>query len=411
MSEKKNLSVNCSVCDTRNIKEEDYSHYEEILINAAFVIVNERSKSILNRLPLTINQDNMIELPDDIKIDAKTIHGSYEITGNTAVAAHTLLTVNGPLCIHPGSEAVLAKYEFIAVNGPLKCPKSLEGFLSKITVNGPVSTYPDDAILLKEEFELDKYFPLRAKENGKYYAEKLIMIKDRSVDIAKLVQKNVTFQTRTFIVPESLVEACVPLFDEQVEFVVVPDDMELLYGNTVLKEELVNKSGSKLFVYGKLTVDENMPAEKLCALIAQLTVKGTLALTKEQEALLSKPEVSYDKLEMIKKGRKLNTMLSVKIDNNLLDNSPDGIQVFNTAQVNIAADVAPKTILEKLTIANCAHVLCHEEQESAVIAISKNVAKIIALKSGEDTSDAAKDLDNLSEEDNTKYVNAESYVL
>ena len=123
MLNKKNYLLNCDVCDTRKMKEEDYSGYEKMMINADIVVVNASSKSILNRLPVTINQDNTIEIPDDMAAEIQTINGSYEITGTTAALDHTVLIVNGALYIHPGTEEVLKKYEKIHVNGSVKCPQ------------------------------------------------------------------------------------------------------------------------------------------------------------------------------------------------------------------------------------------------------------------------------------------------
>ena len=163
MFNKKNYLLNCDVCDTRKIKEEDYSGYEKMLINADVVVVGAASKSVLNRLPVTINQDCTIEIPDDMDVDLKTINGSYEITETTAVQEHTLLIVNGSLNIHPGTEETLKKYEKIHVNGSVRCPKSLEGYLTKLSANGSVSTYPDDCVILDDTFIVDKYFPMRAK--------------------------------------------------------------------------------------------------------------------------------------------------------------------------------------------------------------------------------------------------------
>ena len=54
MFNKKNYLLNCDVCDTRKMKEEDYSGYEKMMINTDLVIVSPSSKSILNRLPLTL---------------------------------------------------------------------------------------------------------------------------------------------------------------------------------------------------------------------------------------------------------------------------------------------------------------------------------------------------------------------
>ena len=51
MEAKKNLMINCDLCDTRHMNEEDYTDFEHIMINGDCLVVNSRSKSILNRLP------------------------------------------------------------------------------------------------------------------------------------------------------------------------------------------------------------------------------------------------------------------------------------------------------------------------------------------------------------------------
>ena len=148
MFEKKKFLLNCDVCDTRKIKDEDYSNFEQIMVNADVVLVNEHSKSVLNRLPIAMNHDKMIELSDQIEAVVKVVNGSYEITGNEANQEHTILVVNGSLKIDPGTAEVLQRYEQIIVNGSAEYPKSLNGFLSKMSVNGSAFAYPDDCILL-----------------------------------------------------------------------------------------------------------------------------------------------------------------------------------------------------------------------------------------------------------------------
>lgn len=77
--------------------------------------------------------------------------------------------------------------------------------------------------------------------------------------------------------------------------------------------------------------------------------------------------------------------MSVKIDKTLLESSPDKILVRNTAAAKISSDVTPELILEHLRIENCAKVTCNDKQESAVAAISENVA-VIGESDGEEIS-------------------------
>lgn len=407
MFNKKNYLLNCDVCDTRKIKEEDYSDYEKMMINADVVVVSDSSKSVLNRLPVTINQDCTIEIADDIDVEFQTINGAYEITGTTAVREHTLLIVNGPLNIHPGTEDILRKYEKIHVNGSVKCPKSLEGSLPRLTANGSVVIYPDDCVILDSTFILDKYFLMRAKEGRKYYAEHKVIVQDNTLDLKKLVQKNVQFITRELIVPEEKAESCAELFDETVNFVVIPEGMTLHYGDAVLNEQLPEKEGNSIYVYGKLEVPEDCDMEALAKLIKKMIVKENIVLKKDQAASLKKLNVEYDQLEFKWEGRIIENKPSAKVDKVLLESSPNKVLVRNAAVIKIASDVTPELILNRLMIENCAKVACSEEQESAIAAIAQNVTEIGESES-EESSGMKKGIGDLL---STKMINADSYIM
>ena len=407
MSNKKNYLLNCDVCDTRKIKEEDYSNYEKMMINTDLVIVSPSSKSILNRLPVTINHDCTMEFKDDAEIELKAINGSYEITGTTAVHEHTWLRVNGDLTIYPGTEESLQKYEKIHVNGSVTCPKSLEGYLTKLSANGSVSVYPDDCVILDNTFIVDKYFPLRAREGRRYYVKDMVVVQDKSVDMEKLVQKNVHFITHQLIVPEEMVESCVELFDEKADFAVTPAGMTLHYGDAVLNEQLIEKNGDCIYVYGNLTIPDNITLSALSDSITKLTVKGNVILKKDQAENFKKLNAEYNELKFKWEGRIIEKKISVKIDKTLLESSPDKILVRNTAAANIASDVTPELILERLKIENCAKVTCNDKQESAVAAISQNVAAIIKAGS-EESAEISGGLEDLL---STKVINADSYIM
>lgn len=407
MFNQKNYLLNCDVCDTRKMREEDYSGYEKMMINTDLVIVSPSSKSILNRLPLTLNHDCTIEFEDDAEIKVQAINGSYELTGTTAVHEHTLLSVNGDLTIHPGTEESLQKYERIHVNGSVTCPKSLEGCLTKLSANGSVSVYPDDCVILDDTFIVDKYFPLRAREGRKYYVKDVVIVQDKSADMEKLVQKNVQFITRQLIVPEEMAEACVELFDEKTEFTVTPAGMTLHYGDAVLNEQLVEKNGDCIYVYGNLTIPDNANLRALSDSITKLTVKENVTLKKSQAEDFKKLNAEYSELTFKWEGRIIENKVSVKIDKTLLESSPDKVLVRNTAAAKIASDITPELILDRLVIENCAKVSCSEEQESAVAAVSQNVAAIVK-ESSKELSEMSGGFDDLL---STKVINADSYIM
>lgn len=416
MLDQKRLIVNSELCDTRKMKEEDFSSFEQIVINAEILVVNERSRSILNRLPVIINTEKTVDLPEDYEVSLKNINGSYKITDNTIVGEHMLLIVNGSLTIESGAEEVLAKYEQIIVNGSVRYPRSVEQYLNKIIVNGNMEVYPDGSILLDNDFVLDKYFPLRAKENSSYYAKKVVIIKDVNVDISKLVSKNIHFITKTLIVPETKIEECACLFDEKTEFIVVPEGMKLLLGDASLNKEvtlnrnLILKEGKNLFAYGNLRIDERENMEAIAGLIEKLIIKGKISIRKEQLEAFNQMDVEYDNLEILDNWHELKNLVEAKIDLALLESFDEGIRVCNAARVVIDEAIDPKVILEKLRLKNCAMVVCSKKQEGSVNVVSVNVAKI-----GDDLEGKELGLGSLSDmikaAANIKIVNAEVHIM
>lgn len=409
MAEKKKLLVNCDLCDTRKMKEEDYSQFEQIAVNADIVLVNENSKSILNRLPVSFNTDRTMEFSMDV--DVKTVKGSYRITGDTMAGEHTLLIVDGSLTIEPGTEEILKKYEQILVNGKLSYPKSLEGYIGKLTVNGSVTAYPDGCVVLdKEPFILDKYFPLRARENSRYLAKKDVIIKDESIDLGKLISKNVQFITKTLVLPESKIEECACIFDEKTEFIVVPEGMKLIADDVVLNEKLIQREGNQLFVYGDLEVDGKADMESISNSLEKLIVKGFVTIKEEQVEAFQKIEAEYEGIDIIDNRCEMRNLVRAKIDRALLENCEDGIRVCNAAMVVIDQEVEPALILEKLSLKNCAKVSCSKEQESAVSAVATNVAMIGEAAEGDETG-IGSILGMIKSAADTKFVNADTYIM
>lgn len=407
MFDKTNYVLNCDICDTRKMREEDYDHYKKMIINADIVIVSTASKSILNRLPVTINQDFTIEIADDVETELKVINGSYEITDSMAVWEHTLLIVNGTLNIHSGTKEILEKYEKIHVNGSVRCAESVGGYLTKLSSSNSVFLYPDDCMILNDTFIVDKYFPLRAKEGSKYYVKNKVIIQDKSVDLQKLTEKNIQFVTDQLIIPEEMVESCIELFDEKVDFVVIPAGMTLHYGDAVLNEDLLKEEGDSIYVYGNLKVPGNLKLDTLEDLISKLIVKETVVLMKNQETSFKRLNVEYQRLEFEWEGRIIENRPSIHVDKILLENSPNKVLVRNAATIKIAEDVMPELILNRLMIKNCARVLCNENQKSAVAAIAQNAAQI-GESGGEEQMGMMSELKELL---SAKVINADSCIL
>ena len=92
MEEKKKLILNCEVCDSTKMIEENYRHFQEITVNAGVLVVNEASKGILNRLPTRLNIERTIDSAEDLEV--KIINGAYEITSGMMMPKPVILYVN-----------------------------------------------------------------------------------------------------------------------------------------------------------------------------------------------------------------------------------------------------------------------------------------------------------------------------
>ena len=403
MSDQKVLVVNCDLCDARKINEENYQCYEEITLNADVVFVDERSKSVLNRLPVKLNMDIMFEAKPGIEYCLQVINGSSELNAQSFVEDHTFLIVNGDLSILPETKDILKKYESIVVNGCVKHPDDIS-LGDKMHVNGATISYPKDCKMLEKEFVMDYYFPIRAKSNTRYFAENRVVMTDLGCDLFPLIEKKVRFVTKELLVLEEKVKEAIALVDETVRLTVIPEGYTYINENVLLDERSLRRYGNKLYIDGNLTIGE----ESLDCLpqLEGLKVKGDVLLKKKYQAEFEKIDAEYRKLVIIK-GRVIENCVQASLDTATLDLDPDGIAVRCVSRLELAKDILPEKIMNQLEIANCACVICSEEQKAAVSFVSKNVARI-------ETGDAEEKKEEQEEAVSGKRVvqiNADQYIL
>ncbi|MGC2873955.1 hypothetical protein ACDL92_11770 [Ihubacter sp. mB4P-1] len=397
----KNLIINSCICDTRNMQEEAYKGYESIIINAEILLVGGRSKTILTQLPTIQNCDITVELDDDEAVEVNLVDGDFEITASDTVQENSLLVVNGLLKVEAGAEDALKAYKRIIVTGSLQMPKSLSGFLNKIQIEGATEIYPDGYTVLGDTLMIDKLFALRAEQNGKYYVSSETVFSGKSADLKKLVEKEVKIVTPKLLLPEAMIEDSAAVFNLQTEYVIIPDGMELIYGDAELDDLLLQQHGDSLFIYGDLTVDRTADMGLLAKKIDRLEVTGMVTVTQAQKEDFLKIGAVYQELKVVKGGRVLSDKLRVKVDQRLLDRWSEGIEICDVLKVVIDSAVKPEDILEKLAICECGSVVCSPEQESAVAAVSEDVGQIGSVK----------EFSILDKIKSSKLVNAEKYVM
>lgn len=405
MFEKKNYIVNCDVCDMRKITQESLSGYEQIVINADLLLVDENSRAILNRLPLICNADETLDVEGEVSVICA--NGSYEISGDTRIEDQTVICVNGDLSVRSGTQKVLEKILKICVNGSAKYPESMAPFLNRLAVNGSVQCIPDGCIELKPVFTIDRFFPLRARQNGSYYVDEKVVLMDPEADVESLVAKNVRFVTKRFLVRQELIPRSIALFEESVEMDVIPTGFAFVDGDTELTDALLQKHGTCLYIDGDLNLKDG--SENCLERLEKLCVKGNVRLLKRQEEAFSRVDATYEALVFVK-GRYIANQPKIVVDQALLEASPDGMEIRNCAVLKVKKDAAAELILERLWVGNCAHVFCSPEQKSSIQLVCGNVAKISEGEQEEEEDEGGM-LGKLKKMMGSRVVNADTYIL
>lgn len=404
MENKKNLRINCALCDVRNASEELLSSYNEIRITAATVVTSPEVQALLGRYNARVNCAQTLSLASDVRFS--TVNGPMTITANQEPAEEKLYAVvNGPVFIEPDSVEALKSYAGMTINGPVTCPKSMVHLLNSFLINGSVTPYPDGAIILKKTTVLDRVFHLRAKQDAIYYAASKIIALDPDVSFSKLAEKNIRFATKKLLVSESQTEAAVPLFDEKTDIIVLPDGCACVDEDALLDETLVKRKGGKLYISGSLTI---LP-DSAAALdqVSFLRVSGDLYVCRSLKDRVLAMDVECEDL-YVTGGVLVSDRANAEISAVMLEGAEDGLSAANCANVSIAEDISLELLREKLvSIVSCASVVCTAEQRPVIEERTKNVAAIVCSSENDDKDGKESE----EEDDNTVRINAAFYTL
>jgi hypothetical protein len=416
------LRINCETCDARRINEDNYREFEQIKIYTENLIVDDRSKEILNRLPFNIKAEEVRskDLSEDPGNKNQNINGVYEISPASIIAEGTSITVNGMLKIAPGSQDVLKKFSRISVNGIILCPKSIAAILPfpGLSMNGITKAYPDEYVLMDNQYSLDKYFPLRAPENSGYFAAMFIYDADDETDFEKLAQKNVRFSSDKVYIRKSHIEKALPLFNIEANIVEIPDGCKVVVADhNEIDENYVKTYGDNLYIIG----DAHISVANIGALniIKSLIVEGEITTEAGCVQRLNEINAKCGKL-IVNQGKVMEDMAIAHLDKATLESAVGGLVVRDCALLRIEKDVPPELIRQRLKVRDCAKITCTSEQKAAVSSVSRDVALIgtDSVKSffgsffgGGGAEDAEIHTQPSAFEDDTKYVNAEYYEL
>lgn len=365
-NEKKSLQVNVVMCDMREISEEVLKAHDKIQINAAIVLMSKESKDLIAKYNVSINSAYVCQVDNNVEVAVK--NGRYQILPGQKPSVPTILLVNGKLNIAPNTEEVLDSYTSIIVNGKVTCPKGMSGNIAGMQVNGKTEFYPDNAVILKSTFVLDKVFILRAEQSD-YYASGRVVILDNSLDLKKLAEKKVHFITPTALISEDLAESAIDLFDKETEIKLLPEGCAFIDGDVLFSEKILRRYGNKLYINGDLTFDAD--SEAALKQLNYLNVNGTIKILKNLQEAFEKINATYVDILCVK-GIIVNDKANIKIDKNMLERNPNGITVCDCAMVSLSEDIPPEIIQESLQFIDCAMVKCSLEQRSSVELISSD---------------------------------------
>ncbi len=397
--------INCALCDARQITEDTLKAYDAVEINTGLLVTNAAARALFGSYHVSLNCATTLDLPDGVT--PRIINGSAKLGGGDTCAEQYLM-VNGSLTVLPDAAEALRQCSGILVNGEILCPQSMSGMLDKVLINGKTNLYPDGAILLKRSAVIDRLFALRAKD-AVYYAAKRLLIVDPLLDADALAQKGARFASPKAIVAESLVEKVVPLLDEQTDIQIVPDGTRVVLDDLVLTDAAITRYGKKLYVLGDVEVKPD--AANAVAQLEYLSVHGDVTLPAAlHDAFLAVADEIDGDVEISRGGTTISGTKLVQITKWMLEHEADGVSVSGCKTVEIAADVTPELIADRLTISACGKIYCAAEQYSAVLLITKNSGKISIGKPGDvqpdedDTGDNGENADRIT-------VNCVSYTL
>lgn len=370
----KKLKVDAVVLDLRHLTEETLAAYDKCEMEAVFALMNPHAQALLNQYGVKLDVVQSINGEDDV--DVSTINGKATLDGTSIPDKKRAMVVNGKLYMKPDGVKALEQYCGIVVNGRLYCPESLvSAVTAKCTVNGKVCIYPDDAVILNSTTKLDKTFLLRAQAKL-YWAERMFVAVDPKLDAEALAAKGARFAAPKAILTESNAETLAPLFTEETELVILPDGTAFLDDDLELSASALRRNGTRLYVAGDVTVPEG--AEELLGRMEYLHVAGDVLLPAAlEEAFYGIPDLEYGSLRVLL-GHAIVGSPRLKLGKAMLDLYPQGVTCVDCAMVGLEETLEPDIIAKKLRFDGCAMIRCTEAQENAVLAVSKDVAKVQA---------------------------------
>lgn len=369
---KKNLSVEAAILDLRHLSEETLASYEQIGMQAALVLTGPDTETLLAKHAVELEAALVHRCDDETAVNV--VNGKATLCAARKPEGKTILIVNGKLNIDADAADTLRAYEKIVVNGKVLCPESLVGLVTeKCSVNGKLSAYPDDAVVLNGTVKLDRLFLLRAQERL-YWTDRQFVAAAPDLDAAALAAKGVRFAAPKAILLEQFTETLAPLFTENTELIVLPEGTAVVDDDFELTPKTFRRYGSKIYVMGDVNISDD--AAEVLGQVEYLHASGDVSLSAAlEDVFYAIPDVEYEDLQLLT-GHVVRNKPLLNIKPELLELDPAGVTCANCAVVTLDKTLTPEEIVAKLRLNCCAIVRCTAAQEAAAAAVAVNVAQI-----------------------------------
>lgn len=362
--EKLELIVNTEICDTREVCENVLANYKDIIINTDILLQNKKSKEILSGYDTIINAGTIILTDSEI-----IIKEDFRVNKNTKIEEGKVYVICGKLEIEENSQNVLEKITKLYALGSLKYPMSLEDEFTKFVIDAKVTAYPDGCSFLDNTTVLDDMFEFMAEENLLYFAKEKIVI--TGIDIEPILAKNIRFHSKTLIVDKNIAKSVIPLFNKDVQLIILRENQHYFEGNTMLDDIFVQRFSGSIYIDGNVNINGDSDLQN----IKNLVVSGRFDVLESRVNEINSIDIKYKKLTIVK-GKMIENCGLISVDNTLLENVSEGITIRNCGMVKIDTELDCESIMNKLQISNCGLVQCTVDQKGAVQIASSNVGHI-----------------------------------
>lgn len=364
------LKINTMLCDCRNVSEEFLKQYDQIKIDSMMVFQNEASMELMSRYKVKIDAMAIETLEKDVDLD---IHnGSYTIEAGTSKGKKIALYVNGKLTVHQGTEEVLKDYAKIMVNGGALYPKNYAGLLAGVmSVNGGIHVYPDEAVLIQGDLELDQRSISKMAEGQLYYVTGKALFLDPAADYEKLKEKNITIQAGRVVVRQDVQDLAEQIVSEKTKWTVIPENCAYCAKSAVLDESFRIRYGSRVYVDGSLTVED----DSMLSQLELLEVRGGVILNEKAKEAFLKVCRKFGDLTIYSGTLMANTN-QVVLDAQMLEEEPERINMIECANIELKEGITKEQIQQKLRLISCANIRCPQELVGTVRMVSKDSVNI-----------------------------------